>query len=78
MFNIVAVKNGQFYGTTDAIIGPQSSAFGMQPLPVDVGLNGIFVEIEVHIDQLITHHIHVTLQDCRCQMLQTLSRRLAD
>ena len=72
MLNVVGLENGQLDGTTNTVVGTQRGAFGAQPLAVNVGLDSIVVKVEVHIDQLVAHHIHVALQDNRLVLLVTL------
>ena len=63
MLNVVGLEYGQLNGTANAVVGTQRGALGAQPLAVDIGLDGIEVEVELHIHQLVAHHVHVALQD---------------
>ena len=78
MFNVVGLEDGQLDGAADTVVGTQRGAFGAQPLTIDISLDGILVEVEVHIDQLVAHHIHVALQNHRLTVLVAFGGRLAD
>ena len=69
MFDVVAIEDSQFDGTADTIVGTKGSTFGCQPFTVDIGAYGVVVEVELHVYQLIAHHVHVALQDDRLAVL---------
>ena len=78
MLNLIAVEDGKFHSATNTVVGTESSALGSEPFSVDIGLNGILVEVKIHIHQFVAHHIHVALQNHRLAVFHTLSGRLAD
>ena len=78
MLNIIGLEDGQLDGTAYAVVGTQRGALGLQPLAVDVGLDGVAVEVKVNVDQLVAHHVHVALQDDRGALLVARRGRLAD
>ena len=78
MLDVVAIKDGQFDGTADTIVGTEGSTLSRQPFAVDVCLDGILVEIELHIDEFVAHHIHVALQDDGLAVLHPFGGRFAD
>ena len=77
MLYIIAVQQGQLYGTAYAIVGSQRGALGPQPLAVYIGLYGVLVEVKVYIYQLVADHVHVALQYHRLAVLVSGSSRLA-
>ena len=78
VLDIIRGKDSQLDGTADAIIGTQRRTLCGQPLTIDVGLDGILVEIKLHIDKFVAHHIHMTLQDDGLALFHALGGRLAD
>ena len=77
MLQVVAVEDGQLYGTADAVVGTQRRALSGQPLAVDIGLDGVAVEVELHVDELVAHHVHVALQDDRLSVFVAFGGWLA-
>ena len=78
VLDIVRAEDGQFDSAADTVVGTEGGAFGRQPFTIHISLDGILVEIELHIDELVAHHVHVTLQDDGLPTLHTLGGRLAD
>ena len=78
MLDVVAVEDGEFDGTTDTIISTKCCALRFHPLTIDIGLDGILVEIKLHIHEFVAYHIHVTLEDDGLSVLQASGGRLAD
>ena len=78
MLNVVAVKDGQLDSTANAIVGTQCGAFGCEPFAINVGANGIGVKVEVYVDKLVAHHVHVTLKNHRLAILHAFGGRLAN
>ena len=62
MLDVVGLKNGHFHGYANAIVCTQRRAFGLEPLTVYIGLNGIFVKIEFYIFVFFAHHVLMTLK----------------
>ena len=63
MLYVVAVEDGKLYGAAYAVVGTEGCALGCEPFAVDVGLDGIFREVDINIDELVAHHVHVALKD---------------
>ena len=78
VLDILRCENGQFDGTADTVVGTECGAFCRQPFTVDISLDGVLVKVELHIDELIAHHVHVTLQDHRLAVFHTLGGGFAD
>ena len=78
MLDIVAGEDGQLDGTADTVVGTEGGSLCRQPFTVDIGLDGVLVEVERHVYQFVAHHIHVALQDHRLAVLHTLGGSLAD
>ena len=78
VLNVVRVEDGQLNGTADAVVGTQRRALRAHPFAIDIGLDGILVEVELHVHQLLAHHVHVALQNHRGAVFQALRGRLAD
>ena len=78
MLNVVAVENSQLDGAADAVVSTKSSAFGSEPFTVDVGLDRVVEEVDINVDELVAHHVHVALQANHWSVLMALSSGLAD
>ena len=78
VLDIVAVEHGQFHGHADAVVGTEGGAFGLQPLAVDIGLYGVVIEVDVHVDEFLAHHVHVALQHHLGTVLVARGGGLAD
>lgn len=78
MLDVVAVQQGQLDGAADTVVGAQRGALGLQPLTVHIGLDGIVLEIDLHIDELVADHVHVALQDDAGLVLHARRGGLAD
>ena len=78
VLQVVAIKDGQFDGASNAVVGAQRGALGLQPFAVNLRLDGVVVEVEVHVNQFLTHHVHVALQDDGGLVLHALGGGLAD
>ena len=76
--DIVGSQDGQLDGATDAVVSTEGGTLCRQPLTVDIGLDGVLVEVELHIHKLVAHHIHVALQDHRLAVFHAFGGRLAD
>ena len=75
---IIGVENCQFDGTSDAVVSSQCCTFSLKPLAVYIGLYGIFVEVELNVDQLLANHVHVALQNDGFAVLHSWCGALAD
>ena len=62
MLNVVGVEDGELNGVANTVVGAECGAFGVHPVAVDIGLDGVFAEVKIHIHQFVAHHIHVALQ----------------
>ena len=78
MLNVAAVQHGQFHGTAYAVVGAQRGALSRQPLAVNIGLDGVVVEINLIVHQFVTHHVHVALQNHRLAVLHAFGGRFTD
>ena len=78
MLDVVGIEDGQFDGAAYAVVGAEGGAFGCKPLAVDIGADGVVVEVELHVDQFVAHHVHVALQDDRLAVLIALGGWFAD
>ena len=78
VLDVVGVEDSQFDGTSNAVVGTQRGAFGLQPFSVHIGLNGVAVEIELHVHQFLAHHVHVALQHHGGAVLHAFCGRLAN
>ena len=54
---------GQGCSHTDAVVGSQGGAACTQPFAIDVGLDGVGVEVVADVLVLLAHHVDVRLQD---------------
>ena len=78
VLDVAAFQQCQFHSTSYTVVGTQRGTLGSQPLTVNIGLDGVGIEIELHIDELVTHHIHVALQDDGLAVFHTFGGRLAN
>ena len=58
-------------------IGTQRGPAGPYPPAIDIGIDGIGLEIELHIGILLAHHIHMGLQSHRRPVLKPCRSRFA-
>ena len=77
MLDVIGVENGQLDSIADTVVSTECGAFGVHPVAVHISLDGIFGEVEVQVDQLVAHHIHVALYDGRSTVLITFRGGLA-
>ena len=78
MLDIVGGEDSEFNGTADTVVGTEGGTLSGKPFTIDVGLNGILIEVELHIDKFVAHHIHVTLQDHGLAVFHARGGRFAD
>ena len=78
VLDVVALQDGKLYGVADAVVGTQCGALGCEPFAVDIGLYGVLAEVEVHVNQLVAHHVHVALQDDGLLIFVAFGGRLSD
>ena len=78
MLNVVALQQRQFHSTADTVVGTQCSTLGSQPLTINIGLDGVIVEVNLIVYQLVTYHIHVTLKDNGLTILHSRSGRFTN
>ena len=78
MLHIVSLQESQLHSTADAVVSTQGGTLSGEPLTVDVGLDGVTVEVNLHVHELVAHHVHVALQDDRLAVLHALGGRLAN
>ena len=75
--HVTAVEQGQLYSAANTVVGSQRRPLGGQPLAVDIGADGVAVEVELHVHQLVAHHVHVALQNHRLAVLHARCGRFA-
>ena len=75
MFHLLVGKHSHGSSHTDTVIGSKRSTLSLEPLAVDPWLYGILCKVMLHIGALVTHHIHVTLQDNSLTVLISRSCR---
>ena len=68
----------QFHSTSDTVVGTQRGTLSGEPLTIDIGLDGVVVEIYLVVHEFVAHHIHVALQDDRLTVLHSLGGWFAD
>ena len=78
MLNIVGCEDGELDGTSDTIVSTEGSTLCLQPFSIHISLDGILVEIELHIHQFIANHIHVALEDDGVSILISWGGSLAN
>ena len=78
MLDIVGGEDGEFDGAADTVVGAEGGSLSGEPFAIDVGLDGILVEVEHHVYEFVAHHIHVTLQDHGLAVLHARGGRFAD
>ena len=78
MLYLVRFQNSHLHGHTDTVVSTKGCTFGTEPFTVNVSLDGIIVEIKVHILVLFANHIHVALQDYRFPVFIARCSRFAD
>lgn len=61
----------------DAVVRPERCAFGMHPSVLDVGLDGVGLEVVLAVGSLLWHHVHVCLQHDGLAVLKAGSGGLA-
>ena len=59
MLDAVVSEHGQCSGYTDAVVGTEGGAIGLEPLAVDDEADGVGKEVVVHSLVALAHHIHV-------------------
>ena len=78
VLNVVGGEDGELDGIAYTVVGTECRPLGVQPVAVDIGLDGVLGEVEVYIHELVADHVHVALQNCRGTVLKTLRGGLAD
>ena len=78
MLDGVVLQDGHLHGYPDAVVGAEGGAFGSEPVAVNIGLDGVFGEVEVQAGHLLAHHIHVALQHCGLEVFIARGGRLAN
>ena len=63
VFHFRVGDNGQGSSHADAVVSAEGRAVGMQPLALDDGLDGVFLEVVLLVAVLLAYHIHMGLQD---------------
>ena len=77
MLNVVGIEYGQLNGVANAVVGTERGALGVHPVALDISLDGILREVEVHVHELVAYHVHVALEDSGGAILVALGRGLA-
>ena len=80
MYGILVCEDRHRRSYTDTVIGTQRCAIGSYPLAVVlyIGLDRVFLKIEVLVAVLLRHHIHVSLQDHTRMVLVARRSRFAN
>ena len=76
--DVVAVQDGKLYGHAYAVVGAERRATGFQPLAIDISVYGVGLEIELNVNKLVAHHVHVALKNHGGARLVTGGGRLAN
>ena len=76
VLDVVALHDGHDGSHANAVVTAQRRTLRLHPVPVDVGLYGVCLEVMVALVHLLRHHIHVSLQHSRLSILATRSGRL--
>lgn len=63
MHQRVVLQHGQDGRGADAVVGAERRAVGRHPLAVDVGLDGVVLEVEHLVVVLLRHHVEVGLEN---------------
>ena len=74
----VVLQHGKDRRGADAVVGPERRAVGRDPFAVDVGVDGVFGEVELLIVVLLGHHVEVRLQDDALAVFHPFRGGLAD
>ena len=78
VLELLVGKHRHSRGYTDTVVGTQCRTLGLEPLAIDIRLDGILLEIMVKIGALVTYHIHMALQDNGLAVLITRISRFLD
>ena len=78
VLDVVGSQQRQLHRTAYTVVGTQRGSLGGQPLAINIGLDGVVVEVYLVVHQLVAHHIHVALQDDRLAVFHTLGGWFAD
>ena len=65
VLDVVALEHSHLHCYADTIISSKRGTFCLEPFAINIGLNGIFLEVELNVGILLTHHIHMALQNDR-------------
>ena len=65
VLNVVALKRSHLHCYADTVISSERGTFSLEPFAINIGLNGVFLEVELNVGILLTHHIHMALQNNR-------------
>ena len=74
VLNIVTVKNSHFDSASYTVICSKGCSFRFQPFSVNICLDRVFREVDIYINKLLAHHVHMTLEDYCLPILKSLSR----
>ena len=78
MYHILVSQYCQLSSYTDTIVGSQCRTFRLQPFTVYISFYRIFFKIMYCIAILLTHHIHVWLQNYFLQIFLTREGSFSD
>ena len=73
----IVFQHGEDRRRADAVVGSERRAVGRYPLAVDVGFDGVLLEIELLVVVLLRHHVQMGLQDDALAVLHAFGRRFA-
>ena len=62
VFDVVAFQHGQLHSHANTVVGTKGCALSLQPFAVNIALYGVLVKVELHVNQLVAHHICMALQ----------------
>ena len=74
----VVGEQGHLHGHADAVVGTEGGALGLHPVAVDVGLDGVVLEVEVQAGHLFADHVHVALHHGGLEVFIARRGRFAD
>ena len=78
MLDVVSVKQCQFHSNADTVVSTEGSALGAKPFAIDVCLDRVVVKVYVALRKLLTHHVHVALENYSITIFVSRGRILTD
>ena len=62
VLDVARFEDGHLHGHADAVVCAEGSAACLHPVAVHVGLDGVVVEVKLHVGVLLAHHVEMALQ----------------